>query len=98
MNRDDWLYVGCKILGVYFGVSGILSIVSVIAITVYTAVNQADNTMGIWDGQFPFLWTSFVDPIVRIFFAYILIWRTCGCVRFLKPKREEVAESPMDKS
>lgn len=93
MNRDDWLYVGCKLLGVYFGVSGVLAIIYILAVSIHAAVNQADTTMGIWDGQFPFLWTSIVDPFVRVFFAYILIWRTRGCVRFLSPKGEEGSES-----
>lgn len=80
MSREDWLYVGCKLIGVVLGVSGLIAAIYVLVLSLLATEEQADSLMGIWDGHVSFHWTSLVDPGIRIVFAYILIRHTHWCV------------------
>ena len=93
MNRDDWLWVGCKILGVYFGVSGLIQLVYLVVLQVQSTIQNADTSMGIWDGRFSLrlynMTQVIVYLIVYLIVGYVLTRRTEWCVKKLSPERAE---------
>ncbi len=72
MGRYDWLGVGLKLLGVYFGVSGVASLwnvlLALIAASTHGTKLEGMGAIGI------------LQPAVYLLAAFLLVCRTRTCV------------------
>jgi hypothetical protein len=90
MGRYDWMSVGLKLLGVYFGVSGVASLWGVLLVLI-AAFGQ-----GAREGAAVF---GILQPAVHLAAAFLLVCRTPTCLRWCgerNPKRPP-EQVPLDK-
>jgi hypothetical protein len=94
MNRNNWLYVGYRLLGLYFGISGLATLIYVATLIIQAAVIRADSSSQAWDARFPYMWMDIVEPAFRLLFGYVLLRHTRGCVRFILPEAGGTSAQP----
>jgi hypothetical protein len=76
MDRYDWLGVGLKLLGVYFGVSGVSTLWTVILAMM---------------GAPAFSFVGLLQPAVQLSAAFLLVCHTGLCLRWCgEPEPEEL--------
>jgi hypothetical protein len=83
MTKADWLYVGCKLIGLGLGVSGALHLLYQLTVFVLKAVVATDTTFGIASYNLPMDWPSLAYSAGYILAGYALVRKTNACVRVL---------------
>ena len=83
MTKADWIYVGCKLIGIGFGISGLMSLVYQLVALLVQTVMDADTSMGIASYQFRVDGLSYVYSIGYLIVGYMLVVKTNACVRIL---------------
>lgn len=91
MNRDDWISVGLKLIGVYLGVQGVVTLISygIYVIEEYARRMEMMNPFN--DYMLPINLFRMSTPVVYFLLAYLLTHRTQWCMEFITPQREEEA-------
>ena len=85
MGRYDWLSVGLKLLGVYFGVTGVANVWSVLLVLMAASNHgmHMDNGIGA---------IGILQPAVYLLAAFLLVCQTRTCLRWCgEPEREPSA-------
>ena len=88
MNRDDWLYVGCKLFGVFFGVQGLLNLAFYGCYVIEEYARGFQDPSPFAGPVLPVDLYRITAPVSYLVFAYLLTHRTEWCVRFITPARE----------
>jgi hypothetical protein len=74
MGKNDWLAVGLKLLGVYFGVTGVASLWNVLVVLIAASSHGAHmESVGA---------IGVLQPLVYLLAAFFLVCRTRICVRW----------------
>ena len=72
MGRSDWLAVGLKLLGVYFGITGVAGLWSVL-VAVLAAAGQGTQL-----GRMTLI--GILHPAIYLLAAFLLVCRTHTCL------------------
>jgi hypothetical protein len=84
MGRSDWLGVGLKLLGVYFGVSGVAGLWNALLVLI-AASGHGAHLEGVGA-------VGILQPAVHLAAAFILVCRTRTCLRWCgEPEPERPA-------
>lgn len=75
MKRHDWLTVGFKLLGVYFGVSGLAALLATLGVMLSTHQD--------YGGVIKMGSQALVQHAAYLLAAYMLLWRTKSCMSML---------------
>ena len=78
MSRYEWLYVGLKLLGVYFGVSGLVALWTVLLTMTAMGGSMAKAGMDASALQV----AGLLAPAMQLAAAVLLVWRTHTCLRW----------------
>jgi hypothetical protein len=74
MARHDWLAVGLKLIGVYFGVNGVIALGNlVMGLLVAASVGNRAAPVSV-------MLVNLLQPAVYLVAAYFLVLRTPDCV------------------
>jgi hypothetical protein len=82
MNRTDWIFVGLKLLGAYFAVYGAIALIAIIG-GMILSLQQKEFSMPVYVDDFLVNWFQFLQPIVYLTCAFMLIRRTNWCLGWI---------------
>lgn len=85
MNKNDWLFVGLKLVGVYFFVTGAIGLLAILISFVYSLQQQEMANPAVY-GYFAIQWLQILQPAIYLACATVLIRRTDWCLRFVCPE------------
>lgn len=77
MSKKDWLDVGLKVVGAYFGVFGLALCAAILSeYFVHLLTDMADEEASIYNVGGPYNPSALARPAVFLVASYVLIWRT----------------------
>jgi hypothetical protein len=96
MNRDDFIFAGCRLIGVYCGVQGIIN-VALYGCYVIEEYYRVVNDPYPFNGPvFPVDLYRITIPVMYLVSAYLLTHRTQWCMRMVTPQRESASAAPSE--
>jgi hypothetical protein len=96
MNRDDWLYVGCKLIGLYLGLQGLLNLAFYGCQVIEEYARGFESPDPFAGPVLPIDLYRITVPVCYLSFAYLLTHRTEWCVRFITPEQNTASVAPPD--
>ena len=97
MSKSDLIVVGLKLFGIYFFVNGVIAIVAITAGLILD-LQQGELGAPVYWNDFHVDILSFLQPVIFLVCAYLLVRRTQWCYRIICPEDARKAESPVDSS
>jgi hypothetical protein len=99
MQKKDWIAVGIKLLGVYYAAMSVIGFGGVACGLVLNVIYRPDIPAGMTKPQFlttfflgviRWLLNNLVAPVVQGFVAWLLLKKTCWCL-----KKAGLGEEPL---
>ena len=85
MTKSDYLFIGLKLFGVYAALHGAIALLS-LGMMLVLSLRQGNLGHTVWDVGRPMTWFQFLQPVVYLLVAFLLIRRTAWCYRIVCPE------------
>jgi hypothetical protein len=96
MNRDDWICVGLKLIGVYLGVQGVVTLISYGIYVIEEYARRMAMTDPFNDYFLPINLFRMSTPVVYFLLAYLLTHRTQWCLEFVTPQLDTESQTSLE--
>lgn len=88
MNKNDWIFVGLKLIGVCLATWGAISLFAMAGL-IFFVMRQREFTTPAYIDHFLTSWHQYLQPIVYLVCAFMLIRRTDWCMSLVCPELDD---------